>query len=219
MSIVVHHLEKSRSHRILWFLEEIGAEHEVCTYRRDRSFRAPAALRDVHPRGRAPVVVWDGRVLAESGAILETLAEALAPGLIPARDSDDFRHHRFFLHYAEGSLMSPLLVALIMDKVAKAPVPLWGRLVGRGVRKAVNRSYTQPELDNHLRFLEDHLQRHAWFAGSSFGIADIQMSYPLIAAAQRISVPFPTPAVNAWTHRVQGRDAFQRAVTTGGPLY
>jgi len=216
MSIVVHHLEQSRSHRILWFLEEAGVDYDIVTYARDENFRAPPELARVHPRGRAPAVEWDGRVLAESGAVLETLAEAIAPQLIPDRGSDAFHLHRYFLHYAEGSLMPPLLVGLITGKIADAPVPFFLKPVVRTIAGNVNKAYTSPELVSHARFLEDHLQAHDWFAGPEMGIADIQMSYGVLALRSRAKVPLETPRVQGWLDRIQAREAYKAAIEKGG---
>jgi glutathione S-transferase len=216
--IVVHHLDKSRSHRILWFLEEVEEPYELRIWKRDPStWRAPAELKEVHPRGRAPVVELDGTVLAESGAILETLAERLHSPLLPDRDSDDFAHHRYFLHYAEGSLMTPLLVGLIMGRTADAPVPFFVKPVVRQIAKKVNESDTWPELEAHAAFLESHLEHHPWFSGTTLGIADIQMSYGVLALVERATVRTPIPKLRDWLARVKARPAYQRAVAKGGP--
>ncbi len=218
MAITVHHLEQSRSHRILWFLEEVGADYQVRRYQRDpKTWRAPPELTRVHPRGRAPVVEIDGRVLAESGAILETLAEEFGSELLPSRDSEDFAHHRFFLHYAEGSLMTPLLVGLIMSKVSKAKVPFFVRPVVQGIVRNVNTSYTWPEISGHATFLEGHLAEHPWFSGEQFGIADIQMSYGVVAAIERDAIRDDVPKVHDWVARIRARPAYERAVERGGP--
>jgi len=217
--IIVHHLERSRSHRILWFLEEAELPYEVRTYaRHPKTWRAPDELRQIHPRGRSPVVEADGDVLAESGAILETLAERHAPQLLPAANTDAARHGRYFLHYAEGSLMPPLLVGLITDRVRTAPVPIFLRPLVRRIADNIHRSYTGPELEGHWAFLDDHLSHHRWFAGDELTIADIQLSYPIVAADRRGALTGHAPHLRAWIARVEAREAFQRALDRGGPI-
>lgn len=219
MSIVVHHLEQSRSHRILWFLEEEGEEYMLRRYARDPiTWRAPPELTRIHPRGRAPVVDYDGRILAESGAILETLAEEFASTLKPTSDDPDFVHHRFFLHYAEGSLMSPLLVGLILGRVEKAKVPFFIKPVVGQIVRNVNTAYTWPELEGHAAFLEQHLTAHPWFSGSRFGIADIQMSYPVVAGLERGAFRGDLPKLRAWKETIEARPAYRRAIERGGPV-
>ncbi|MEM6992387.1 MAG: glutathione S-transferase [Myxococcota bacterium] len=217
--IVVHHLEKSRSHRVLWLLEELGVEYELKLHRRHpETIRAPAALRDIHPLGKAPVVVIDGEVFAESGAIIEHCAETLGDGsLRPPPGSPAARQYRYWMHYAEGSLMPPLLVRLIFDRVAAAPLPFFIKPIAKGVVAKVEKGYTGPELALHMEFLDDHLGRHDFFAGDEFSAADIQMSYPVESALARARVAKPTPHIAAWAKRVQGRPGYARATERGGP--
>lgn len=213
--IVVHHLERSRSHRVLWLLEELGVPYAMRVWKRERSGRAPKELRAVHPLGRAPIVVVDGVALAESGAILEELVERVGDGRFRPTDDEGMRRARFWLHYAEGSLMPPLLVALIFGRVRKAPWPV--RPIARAIAAQVDRSYTRPEIDNHLSFIESELTRSPWFAGDAPSIADVQMSFPLHAAVSR-AAPDAWPSIRAWLARVHARPAWQRAVDKGGPV-
>lgn len=221
MRVVVHHLEMSRSHRILWLLEELGAPYEIRRYARDpKTFRADPALRQVHPLGRAPIVEVDGAVLAESGAILEGLLDRLGDGgLRPAPGTDDFDRYRFFLHYAEGSVMPPLLVSLIFGKVVDG-APFLARPLLAAIKAGVDARYTRGELENHFGFIEGHLGRHPWFAGAALSAADIQMIYPVAAGPLRAGVTAAShPNTVAWLARVQERPAYRRALERGGPLF
>ena len=218
MPIVVHHLEQSRSHRVLWMLEELGQEFELKTYsRHPKTMRAGPELRKVHPLGRSPVVEIDGVVHAESGAILETLLDAFDDGgLRPEPGTDAFRHYRYFLHYAEGSLMTPLFVSLLTKRVRSAPVPFFVKPVAAKIADNIDASYTTPEVANHMDFLEAHLSSHDYFAGEAFSAADIQMSYGVEAAVAR-GAASSRPRLTGWVARIQERPAYQRAVEKGGP--
>jgi glutathione S-transferase len=219
--VTVHHLERSRSHRVLWLLEELEAPYEIETYPRDpATMRAPAALKKVHPLGKSPVVEIDGAIYAESGAILEELVERFGEGrLRPEPGGDDHRRYRFFLHYAEGSLMPPLLVRLITDRVKNAKLPFFVKPIAKGIVAKIDGAYTGPEIDNHLRFLESELETREFFAGSELTAADVQMSYPLEAARQRGGLGEATPNLTGWLARIRERPAYQRAVERGGPAY
>ncbi len=213
--ITVHHLNYSRSQRLLWMLEEMGIDYDMVTYERDRSFRAPPALARVHPLGRAPVVELDGQVLAESGAILERLAD-LHSALRPAPGSPEHQEYRFWLHYAEGSLLPPLLVRLIVDRIREASVPFFLRPVTRGIADKVDANYTDDQVALHLRFVDDHLADRAYFVGDDLTAADIQMGYPVEAALQRGRVE-GLENLRAWHDRMASRPAYQRARDKGGP--
>ena len=212
-TIIVHHLEFSRSLRVLWALEELGLPYEVRTYQRDSGFRAPAEAQRIHPLGRFPMVEIDGVVLAESGAILEELAErhgALHPTEDPAR-----REYRFFMHYAEGSAMPPLLVQLIVDRLKSAPVPFFLRPVAKGIASKIEDGYTTGAIDLHFGFIEKLLGERPYFCGESFSMADIQMFYPVEAGLVRGAGKRPN--TSAWRERVTGRKAYHRAEAKGGP--
>lgn len=213
MSIVLHHLETSRSHRILWLLEELGLDYEIKTYQRTKAGRAPEALRAVHPLGRAPVVVADGTVLYESGAVIEGLLDRYGKGRLRPEGSADFR---FWLHYAEGSLMPPLLVKLLCERVRNAPLPFFLKPIGRTIAGKVNGAYTDPELANHLSFVEGQLAGKTWLLGDDFSAADIQMSYPIEAADSRIGFD-SYPNLAGYLKRLRARPAYQVAVDKGGP--
>jgi glutathione S-transferase len=211
-AITVHHLEYSRSSRILWMLEELDLDYELRTYKRDRHFRAPPELAEVHPLGRAPLVTVGDQVLAESGAIIEYFADH-HPQLRPAESLQDYR---FWLHYAEGSVMPPLLVRLVIDNVRNAKLPFFIKPVARGIADKVDARYTDDALALHLGFMNDALQSREWFAGDAFTGADVQMLYAVLAGLGRGRVD-ELGNLEAWVKRVEARPAYQRAVEKGGP--
>jgi len=217
-SITVHHLDHSRSSRILWLLEELEVDYELVTHRRTQQWRAPESLKKVHPLGKAPVVDVDGQILAESGAIVEHLAQHLGDGRlhVPA-DSEHHRDYRFFLHYAEGSVMTPLLVKLLMNKVRAAPVPFFVKPMLKSIAGKVDGSYTNGEITLHSGFLDQHLKDREWFVGERLSGADIQMSFPVVALLSR-ATDADLPHLQAWKERMEARPAFQRAIDKGGPM-
>jgi glutathione S-transferase len=204
MTIIVHHLENSRSQRILWMLEELGLPYEVKRYARDpKTMLAPPELRRVHPLGKSPVIEDDGVVVAETGAIVEYLVEKADGRLGPPAHRDAVLRYRFWLHYAEGSLMPPLLVKLIVGRI-----PLvGGKIAGR----------IQPMVDRHLDYVESELSQRPWFAGDVISAADIMMSFPLEAARNRAGLDPSRPATIAWLDRIHARPAYQAALKEGGP--
>lgn len=212
MSIKVHHLNYSRSLRILWLLEELELEYSIESWERDGNFRAPIEAARVHPLGRFPMVEVDGRVLAESGAILEYFADRESK-LRPI-DEDERLECTLFLHYGEGSVMPPLLVRLILDRLRAAPVPFFVKPIAKGIAAKIDESYTTPALKLHLGFIEKTLGERTYFAGDTFSIADIQMFYPVEAALSRSDESYPNMA--AWRDRVTSRPAYQRAEAAGG---
>jgi glutathione S-transferase len=204
MTIIVHHLENSRSQRVLWLLEELGLPYTVRRYERNKAtMLAPAELRRVHPLGKSPVIERDGRVVAETGAIVEYLVE-LADGRLGApAHRDDALRYRHFLHYAEGSLMPPLFTKLVLSRV-----PLLG---GMAQKKF------QPMIDVHLDYVEGELAARPWFAGQDFTAADVMMSFPLEAAVARAGATRGRPHLAAWLEKIHARPAYQAALKAGGP--
>ena len=219
--ITVHHLENSRSQRVLWLLEELGTPYTVKRYARDpKTMLAPAELRRVHPLGKSPVIDDDGTVVAESGAIVEYLVEAHGGGrLKPPPGTPEARRYIYWLHFAEGSLMPPLLVALIFAKVRSAKVPFFVKPILKGIAAQVHKAYIDPNVTSLLAFMEAELAQREWFAGDEFSAADVQMSYPLeAAAAGRAGFTAQShPKLHAWLMRCQARPAYQRALAAGGP--
>jgi glutathione S-transferase len=218
--ITVHHLERSRSHRVLWLLEELGLPYELERYARDpATMLAPPALRAIHPLGKSPVVTDDGVTVAESGAILEYLVERHGGGrLVPATGTPAHLRYRYFLHYAEGSLMPPLLVKLITHKIATAKMPFFARPIARKIAGSIDAGFVAPNLTRHLAFLEAELEGRAWFTGDELTAADIQMSYPLEAALARGGAAARTPNLTRVLTAMRARPAYARAIERGGPI-
>jgi len=215
--LTVHHLNNSRSQRVLWLLEELGVEHEIARYQRQADMRAPAALRAVHPLGKSPVVTDGGKTIAESGAIAEYVIETYGNGrLIPPPNTPERLRYVYWLHYAEGSAMPPLLLKLLFTLMPKrAPA-----LVRPLVRKVCSQALTvlvNPQLKLHMAFWESELLKSQWFAGDDFTAADIQMSFPLEAAAARGGLEQGHPKAMAFLERIHARPAYQRALERGGP--
>ncbi len=215
--IIVHHLNDSRSQRVLWLLEELGLDYEVKRYQRDaHTMLAPPELRAIHPLGKSPVIEDHGIKVAETGAIVEYLLDTHGQGrLRPARGTEDARRFTYWLHYAEGSAMTPLLLRLIFSQLPKR-APGLVRPIINGVSKAMNGRMIQPQLDNHIAYWESELTRSDWFAGDQFSAADLMMSFPLEAAAARAGAR-DKPHVAAFLDRIHARPAYQRALDRGGP--
>jgi glutathione S-transferase len=216
--LVVHHLNESRSQRLLWLLEELELPYEIKRYQRDpKTMLAPASLRAVHPLGKSPVVSDGELLLAESGAIIEYLVERYGNGrLIPALGTAERLRYRYWLHYAEGSAMPPLLLKLVFDRMESEPVPFLVRPVVRAIAEKAKSAFIQPQLNLHLDYLESELGKSTWFAGSELTAADIQMSFPLEAARSRAGLDDGRPRLMAFLERVHARPAYQRALVRGG---
>lgn len=217
--ITVHHLNHSRSHRVLWMLEELELLYELKRYGRDpKTMLAPPELKAVHPLGKSPVITDGDLTLAESAAILEYLLERYANGrLMPAQGSADYRRFRYWMHYAEGSAMPPLLLKLVFDRVASGPMPFFIKPVARAIADGAHKAFIGPQLKTHLDYMEAELEKSPWFAGDGFSAADIQMSFPLEAARSRAGLDQSRPRLLAFLERIQQRPAYQRAVERGGP--
>ncbi|RZI68556.1 MAG: glutathione S-transferase [Variovorax sp.] len=218
--MTVHHLNNSRSQRVLWLLEELELPYEIVHYQRDpKTMLAPPELRKVHPLGKSPVVTTDeGLVLAESGAIIETVIERYGQGrLAPATGSEQALRYRYWLHYAEGSAMPPLLLKLIFDKIENAKMPFFIKPIAKGIAGKAKAGFVSPNIRTHLDFMEGELGRSDWFAGTEFTGADIQMSFPVEAARARGGLDESRPRLMAWLARIHARPAYQRALERGGP--
>ena len=217
--IIVHHLANSRSQRVLWLLEELGVPYQVQRYERDpKTMLAPPELRAVHPLGKSPVISDGDEVVAESGAIVEYLADKYGQGrLIPAPGTAARRRASYWLHYAEGSLMPPMVMSLVFSKVRSAPMPFFAKPIAHGIADKVMDSFVTPNVVANLDFLEAELGKSAWFGGEEFGVSDIQLSFPLEAAASRGGLDASRPRLMAFLERIHGRPAYQRALEKGGP--
>jgi len=216
--IVVHHLNNSRSQRVLWLLEELGIPYEIKRYQRDaKTMLAPPELRAVHPLGKSPVIQDDGATLAESGAILEYLVERHGNGrLIPAAGTPERLRYTYWMHFAEGSAMPPLLLKLVFNRIEKGPMPFFVRPVARAIAQRAKSTFIQPNIDRNLDFMEGELAKSDWFAGAQFSAADIQMSFPLEAARARGGLDAKRPRLMAFLERIHARPAYRRAVEKGG---
>ncbi len=217
--ITVHHLENSRSLRIVWMLEELGVEYRIKHYKRDsKTMLAPAELREIHPLGKSPVITDDDTVVAESGAIIEYLANRYgAPQwVIPANDPR-WQQERYWLHYAEGSLMPLLVMKLIFSHIPRSPMPFFVKPVAKGISGKVIGSFINPQLRTQLDVINQHLSEHTWFTGNELSSADIMMSFPLQAASARADVD-ALPAIKRFLEQMEARPAYQRAVESAGPL-
>lgn len=217
--ITVHHLNNSRSQRVLWLLEELGLPYEIRHYQRDpETMLAPPELRAVHPLGKSPVITDGDVTVAESGAIVEYLVGRHGGGrLVPAEGTPEKLRYTYWLHFAEGSAMPPLLLKLIFGRIQTAPMPFFIKPIARGISAKVLSSFVDPNLKSQLDFMEAELGRSEWFAGPGFTAADIQMSFPLEAAAQRAGLDASRPRLAAWLKRAHARPAYQRALERGGP--
>jgi glutathione S-transferase len=217
--VIVHHLNNSRSQRVLWLLEELGVPYEVKRYERDaKTMLAPPALLQVHPLGKSPVIVDAAATIAESGAVVEYLVDKYGGGrLIPPVGSAQRLRYTYWLHYAEGSAMPPLLMKLVFDRIAANPAPWPISAIARRIAATVQNNFIGPNLKRHLDFMEAELGAHTWFAGDQFTAADVQMSFPVEAAASRAGLDSSRPKLMAFLERIHGRDAYKRALQRGGP--
>jgi glutathione S-transferase len=217
--ITVHHLENSRSQRVLWLLEELGLTYHVKRYARDKKTSlAPPELAAVHPLGKSPVIGDGDTVVAETGAIVEYLLDrAGGTALRPPPGTPERLRFTYWLHFAEGSAMPPLLMALIFKRVRNATMPFFAKPIARGIADKVMGSYVQPNIDRQMAFMQAELQSRPWFAGKDFTAADIMMSFPLEAAASMDGFAGRYPKLADFLTRIHARPAYKRALERGGP--
>jgi glutathione S-transferase len=216
--IVVHHLNNSRSQRILWLLEELGAPYEVKRYQRDaKTMLAPPELRAVHPLGKSPVISDGNVTLAESGAIVEYLASHYGNGtLVPKANTPEHLRYLYWMHFAEGSMMPPLLLKLIFDRIESGPMPFFIRPIARKISQTAKNAVVLPNLKRLLDFMEAELGSREWFAGPAFSAADIQMSFPVEAASVRGGLDQSRPKLWSFLQKIHARPAYRRALEKGG---
>ena len=215
--IVVHHLNNSRSQRVLWLLEELGVPYEIKPYQRDaKTMLAPPELRAIHPLGKSPVITDGDKVIAETGAIIEYVIETYGQGrLIPPAGTPERLRYTYWLHYAEGSAMTPLLLKLVFTALpARAPGLLKGLV--KAVAAKAQSGFVDPQLKSHIDYWDAELGKTAWFAGPDFTAADIMMSFPLEAGASRAGAG-SRPKVRAFLDRIHARPAYRKALERGGP--
>ncbi len=218
--ITVHHLNNSRSQRVLWLLEELGVPYEIKKYQRNaQTMLAPPELTRVHPLGKSPVITDNSVTVAESGAIMEYLLETYGAGrLTPAPGTEDKRRFTYWMHFAEGSAMPPLLLKLIFDRIGSGQgMPFFVKPIAKGIAGKVKGLMVEPNLKRQLDFMEGELNRSEWFAGSEFSAADIQMSFPIEAAAQRAGLDASRPKLMAYLKKIHVRPGYKRALERGGP--
>lgn len=215
--LVLHHLDNSRSQRILWLLEELGLDYEIQRYQRNPDTQlAPPALQKVHPLGKSPVIRDGAQTLAESGAIILYLATQYGQHLLPEVQTQAYWDCQYWLHYAEGSLMPILLLKLICDKL-KEDAPLLARPLTGAVAAQLMKLFVRPNLDRHFAFIESHLEQNEWLAGEALSAADFQMSFPLEAGLSRLEPGRRYPAIAAYVQKIQQRPAYLKALEVGGP--
>ncbi len=215
--LTVHHLNNSRSQRVLWLLEELGVPYEIVRYQRQPNMLAPKELRAIHPLGKSPVITDNGNTIAESGAIVEYIVKAYGNGrLIPPDDTPERLRYIYWLHYAEGSAMTPLLLKLIFGMLPKR-APLLIRPIANAISSKALATLVTPQLKQHMAFWESELGKSEWFAGDDFTAADIQMSFALEAAAARGGLENGHPKAMGWLAKIHARPAYQRALEVGGP--
>lgn len=216
--IIVHHLNNSRSQRILWLLEELNLPYEIKRYERDpKTIRAPKSLRDVHPLGKSPVIS-DGEItVAESGAIIDYLVRRYARDqFLPQEDSAEFRAYQYWMHYSEGSLMPPLLMRMLFEKVKTSPMPFLIKPVAKMIADKVLNTFVNPEIRLNMSYVDDYLSKNEWFCGKQLSGADFQMSFPLEASVASGTITDKYPHIQAYVKRFQNRDAYQQALDKGG---
>lgn len=217
--LTVHHLEHSRSQRILWLLEELGVDYRIERYARDERTRlAPPELKKIHPLGKAPVITDGDTTVAESGAIIEYLVDTYDDGsLAPPRGSPERLTYSYWLHYAEGTFMPLMIIALILGRIETAPLPFFVRPVAKGIVKKVREGYLDDNVRRNLEFMEASLAEADWFCGDRLSAADIQMSFALEAAEVRADLGSAYPRLARFLEHVRARPAYQRALEKGGP--
>ena len=215
--ITVHHLNNSRSQRILWLLEEIGADYDIVRYQRDaETMRAPQELREVHPLGKSPLITDNGQTYAESAAIIEYLVDTYGNQLKPATGDVHYRDYVYWLHFSESSLMPPLLVKLIGDRLTEAKVPFFVKPIVKSISKQMEANFSGPEISSMLEYINNHLGKNTWFCGEEFSAADIQMSFPLEASAARAPGFSRYANIISFVDRIHARPAYQAALERGG---
>lgn len=224
--LTLHHLETSRSQRVLWLLEELGIPYRLVTHRRDPATRlAPPALKAIHPMGKSPVIVDGDVTVAESGAIIEYLAETYGqaasqslPGLVPAPGTAEHRRVRYWMHFAEGSAMNWLVMKLVFMTIPTQPMPFFVRPIARALCGNVLTRLVDPNVDAALKFMEAELAGRTWFAGDALTIADFQMSFAVEAGLSRGAGEATCPNLVRYRRQLHARPAYQRALAQGGPV-
>lgn len=217
--ITIHHLENSRSQRILWLLEELGLDYDIKKYQRDPvTHLAPPEMLSLHPLGKAPVITDGDDTLAESGAIIEYLVRKYDHGrLRPVEGTPGGLAYTYCLHYAEGTFMSLMILSLIISRIETAPMPFFAKPIAKGIAAKVRNGYLDRNVKRNLDFMESMLNKSLWFCGDELTAADIQMSFAVEAASVRTSLQDDYPKLAEYLERIKARPAYQRALEKGGP--
>jgi glutathione S-transferase len=214
--ITVHHLNNSRSQRVLWLLEELGLPYRIEHYQRNATTNlAPPELLKVHPLGKSPVITDGDITVAETGAVIEYLVDRAGGRLRPASGTPEHRRYTYWLHFAEGSAMSPLLLTLILGRIRKSG-PFFARPIARKIADGVLDTFVKPNIERQLAFMDAELAQRAWFAGPEFSAADVMMSFPLEVAVVRGGLDVRFTRLQEWLGRIHARAAYQRALKNGG---
>lgn len=220
--ITLHHLEHSRSQRIIWLLEELGLPFEIKLYKRDpKTYLAPKELFDVHPLGKSPVVTDGDVTVAESAAIVEYLIDKAGGKFRPKAGTDAALQFTYWMHFAEGTMMPPLVMTLVFNKIENAPVPFFLKPIvlpiARGISAQVKNSFINPNLNRQFQFIDKHLSKNEWFCGDELSGADFMMIFPLEAAASRSSDIENMPNIKKYVAKVHALPAYKKALEKGGP--
>lgn len=216
--LTLHHLESSRSQRILWLLEELGVDYHLEIHQRNPKTKlAPKAMQDIHPLGKSPILTDGDDVVVESAVIIEYLIEKYGNGRFEAPSSTaDRRRYSYWMHAAEGSIMPLMVAKLLFTATTRAPVPFFIRPLTKVVAEQIGKAYLDPSLKLQLENMERELAKSTWFAGEELTGADFQMLYPCQAAVARSEVASQLPKVQAFVERAEARPAYQRALAKGG---
>lgn len=225
--LTVHYLEGSRAHRIVWLLQELRIPYELTTYARDtKTSLAPASLKKIHPLGKSPVITDGGLVIAESGAIIEYLVEQYGHNWVgdegcnlePTKGTPEHRQCRFWMHYAEGSLMNWLVMGLVFRRIPTQPMPFFVKPIAKALCEKVIEQLIAPNLQSAQDFIEQHLAQHTWFAGEHLSMADFQMGFAVEALLTAGAPAAQYPHLHAYLSRIQARPAYQGAIAQAGPV-
>ncbi|MBC7421503.1 MAG: glutathione S-transferase [Bdellovibrio sp.] len=219
--ITVHHLKKSRSHRVLWLLEELQISYNLKIYERDsKTNRAPAALTKIHPLGKSPIITDGKKVISESAVILEYILDQYGNGKLRPKDTQSaaYQDYQYFMHYTEGSFMPLLVLSLIFNMMPKQPMPFFVKPIMKEISKNIHKIYINPQIHLHLQFLEKKLKTEKWFAGNQFSVADIQIGFAIHCAKSLLAENFNYARLNQFLNEIEKRPAYQQAIKKGGPV-
>lgn len=216
--IKLHHLNNSRSQRVIWALEELGLDFEIESYQRDpTTYLAPEKLKEVHPLGKAPILEDGENKIAESAVIIDYLVNQYAPNLKPEINTEEYLNYQYWMHYAEGSLMPYLVMKLVFDKVKTSPMPFFARPIAKKIAEKATSNFIRPNLVTHLSYINHYLNGRSWFCGDALSGVDFQMIFPLEAACARgLATPETHPNISNYVASIHARPAYQAAIDAAG---